>query len=453
MAYKIPGPVYPTAPNAWQGGIELEPVPEDLPFTQFSGDREHQLFWTVNLGGKSIVYRLIPQCIGTQENPQVEYYVAYNTYAGRSEFVVSPDKLDNFADYGEVLAIAAANWFTFNAHTPYMVSSTRVGSRAQRGDFKGALKALGRSWLEALQDPGWWAATLPGMAAMAGPKVEFPPPKPVPTAGSLSPAEMGSFLKATYEGNPLLQELGEVNNLGNVPSQVLHGRLIRILQQFETETGIPVQVVPEGTVQAVRGPGNFASLRSSPGVLQIEEQVFKSTQLLMDEVTHELAYHYTGGPEGVPSLGEGPIKAHTLMEGMIQRNGEMPLGLPAPETPPLPSSGSGAGAALTALGASTLAAMGKNDPQGQRDSPGMPTHLTGYAPDDKLSVQAKRVYQAMGPGTKPVSVSFLMAKTGLGPIEVRAALLELSDAGKVVLVYGEGRGREMLPSTAWKTKP
>lgn len=140
--------------------------------------------------------------------------------------------------------------------------------------------------------------------------------------GPLSKAQMKQFLQAVWSRNPILRRIAQAEKMSGEAQQ---RELINILSQFERETGIAVQRVPTGGVQAVRGSGNLASLRSRPGVLQIEEQVFQDTPTLMKEIKHELAYHFTGGPGGVPSLGQGPLKAMDLLEMMISEGPEAVL--------------------------------------------------------------------------------------------------------------------------------
>jgi hypothetical protein len=133
--------------------------------------------------------------------------------------------------------------------------------------------------------------------------------------------QMASFLRKKWNENPILRRLSQAQQL---TGQMLHRALINILNQFQEQTGITVQVVPIGTVQRLRGRGNFASLRSRPGFLQIEQPVFQNTQTLLNELRHELTFYYTGGLRGVPRLTNTPFNALELLEMMIQRNGRLP---------------------------------------------------------------------------------------------------------------------------------
>jgi hypothetical protein len=53
--------------------------------------------------------------------------------------------------------VAACYWYPFTGNPPkYMVTSNRVAYLTMQGHLWAAVRALGKSWLEALQDPGWW---------------------------------------------------------------------------------------------------------------------------------------------------------------------------------------------------------------------------------------------------------------------------------------------------------
>jgi hypothetical protein len=142
-----------------------------------------------------------------------------------------------------------------------------------------------------------------------------------PFPRDMTRAQMASFLHGIWNRNPILQRLARAQT---ITGQARHRELIHILEEFQRQTGITIQVVPQGTVQAARGAGNLASLRSRPGFLQIEEQVFQNTDTLMNEVRHELSYHYAGGPGGVPRLRDSLFNALNLLEWMIRGHGRLP---------------------------------------------------------------------------------------------------------------------------------
>jgi hypothetical protein len=123
--------------------------------------------------------------------------------------------------------------------------------------------------------------------------------------------QMASFLRNKWNDNPILRRLAQAQQL---TGQMLHRVLINILNQFQGQTGITVQPVPIGAVQRLRGRGNFASLRSRPGFLQIEQPVFQNTQTLLNQLRHELAFYYAGGLRSLPRLTNTPFNALDLLE-------------------------------------------------------------------------------------------------------------------------------------------
>ena len=138
---------------------------------------------------------------------------------------------------------------------------------------------------------------------------------------TLTREEMRAYLLRVWADTPLLARLSRARSLGG---DALQREMVAILETFERETHVSVQFVDSGVVQAVRGEGNVASLRSRPGVLQIERQVLHDSARLRTEVQHELAYYFAGGPEGTPALPE-TYNALTLLELMIENGGHWPL--------------------------------------------------------------------------------------------------------------------------------
>jgi hypothetical protein len=138
----------------------------------------------------------------------------------------------------------------------------------------------------------------------------------------LTHEQMASFLRKQWNENSILRQLSKAQVL---TGQRLHRALISLLDEFQRQTRITVQVVPNGTVQRLRKQkGNLASLRSRPGFLQVERQVFQNTERLLKEVRHELAFHYAGGSGKTPQLNNTPFNALDLLEMMIQGNGRLP---------------------------------------------------------------------------------------------------------------------------------
>lgn len=132
--------------------------------------------------------------------------------------------------------------------------------------------------------------------------------------------EMVRYLQQCWQRTPLLVLLHRMHrnvSAGALPPARLQEELLSLLSQFERFCQTPVQFVAEGMVQASRGAGNCASLRSSPGVLQIERQVLQDPATLLAEVTHEVCYLLAGGPSNVPRLGDGALNAMELLEMMV----------------------------------------------------------------------------------------------------------------------------------------
>lgn len=157
---------YPTADNAWRGGIMfLTVVEEELPQVKSSGSADHHFLLPFVALGQSHTYRIVPQCVGSAPDWKVAYYVAYNVADKRNDFAISPDKLDYFCANPMMHLIAARNWYAFNP-AKYQIQSGRVGYLAAQGHFRAAFSALGKAWLEALQDPMWWMMAVTSTASV-----------------------------------------------------------------------------------------------------------------------------------------------------------------------------------------------------------------------------------------------------------------------------------------------
>ena len=127
---------------------------------------------------------------------------------------------------------------------------------------------------------------------------------------------MREYVLDVWRQNPLLHRLMEVRRARG-PAR--HQQLLDILKDFERIEGVPVETVVPGIVQGktlVRG--NLASLRSKPGVLQIEMQAYEDTDTLMREVIHELCFHYAGGPDHSRLLGTSGMSALRIFERAIE---------------------------------------------------------------------------------------------------------------------------------------
>ncbi len=101
---------------------------------------------------------------------------------------------------------------------------------------------------------------------------------------------------------------------------------MKILSLFEGQTGVTVQRVATGVVEKARGPGNLASMKSHPGMLQIEQQVFQNTAALNREIIHELAFYYArqGGGGTVPRLANSGFNAMNYLQMMLESGGRLP---------------------------------------------------------------------------------------------------------------------------------
>jgi Domain of unknown function (DUF4157) len=154
---------YPVDAQAWQD-VELYPIVEDqLPTDIFSLSSG-----TISSG----IYRIHP-LVRNHDDPHVVYYAAYNTRAQRTEYAIGPAYLDFFLQHTTLYMIAAGNFFGILGHpSPHEVSTGKVISRGIRGDILGAVRALGQSWLQALQNPNWLVQALGATAGMAAPETE-----------------------------------------------------------------------------------------------------------------------------------------------------------------------------------------------------------------------------------------------------------------------------------------
>ncbi len=140
-------------------------------------------------------------------------------------------------------------------------------------------------------------------------------------ARTLSRAEMRTFVEGLMLEYPILNQLARAQSLSG-PAQ--RREMLDILHRFFRETGVAHEVVEDGVVQAARGSGNFASLNSSPGFLQIERSAFESAGRLSTEVTHELSSYYAGLTGRIPRLAE-TFNAMEILELTIQNGGRYAL--------------------------------------------------------------------------------------------------------------------------------
>ncbi len=151
---QIVGQRYPTAPNPYNDIQLYLAYQDEMPFTGFSGEYKYTLDFTV--AGIAFQYRIYPQCID-RDAIKVVYYTAYHTQRQRTDFAIGPAQLDLFASKVELYHIAANFFFgVTNTASIHEINQYKLLQLMQRGDYKGALRQWGRSWLDALQDPLWW---------------------------------------------------------------------------------------------------------------------------------------------------------------------------------------------------------------------------------------------------------------------------------------------------------
>jgi hypothetical protein len=148
-------PPFARDPEAYQG-IELVPVVRDeVPQGAFAKS-EHK----IAIG----IYWMVPHFRNHQE-PRLVYFVAYNQRAGRAEWVVGPDDMERFRSQLEFLMIVAGNFYGFASEpSRYAVDTAQIGHLVMKGDLKGAIRTLGKSWMAALRDPNWYLQAIPATA-------------------------------------------------------------------------------------------------------------------------------------------------------------------------------------------------------------------------------------------------------------------------------------------------
>ena len=129
----------------------------------------------------------------------------------------------------------------------------------------------------------------------------------------LTGPQMLTLVLGVWRRTPLLRRLQAARRLSG---EAQHRELISILQEFEQTTRTGVRFVPTGAVQAARGAGNLSSHRIQYRVLQIETQVLQNTQTLLNEITHELPFYYTG-IDNQDAFGESGIHTHEFLEMIL----------------------------------------------------------------------------------------------------------------------------------------
>ncbi len=178
-----------------------------------------------------VTYRMYPNCRNPRSEPSVIYYDAFNMSTMRSEWVVPPRLFDSFSSNSLVYAMSAANFYSFLASPEdYEVSSVMVGHLAAKGDFKGAIEALGSAWLDALKSPTWWMAAVGGHAPHSAKNTKGKAPKPAAKLPPVNPTKkltttLGNF-KEKLKAKMKIPEAQPVQGVGiSMPENTALNRL------------------------------------------------------------------------------------------------------------------------------------------------------------------------------------------------------------------------------------
>jgi RHS repeat-associated protein len=210
------------------------------------------------------------------------------------------------------------------------------GGMVGGGLFGGGTVGINDAFMGKLSPPERYAQSIAlGMffgAAMGGISGRLSPAPP-----QLSERAMARFLMRTYNETPVLQDLGRVWQME--PGAARMEAMANVVRRFSAETGIKIEVVKPGAVQTATGTrGNYASLHSRPGYLQIEGHVGAQgvEDQLLTEITHELSFYYTqrawsfqnAPPGAIPMLKPGgraePIhqnQGSRVMDDIVENQG------------------------------------------------------------------------------------------------------------------------------------
>jgi Domain of unknown function (DUF4157) len=201
----------------------------------------------------------------------------------------------------------------------------RIGTSVAGDLAPGAIVAGGAELGGAAINAHWWDFMGEARKRIDAAKAKYGDSGAVMMAGTgppvLTHAEMRTFLENVVQQNPILQQLIRGRAMAGAAQRE---EMLKVLHEFYKATGVGYEVVDNGVVQLARGAGNFASLRSKPGTLQIEQAAFDSTETLTEEITHELSFYYARVNGVVPRL-EETHNAMNILEMMIQSGGQYPL--------------------------------------------------------------------------------------------------------------------------------
>lgn len=195
------------------------------------------------------------------------------------------------------------------------------------GDAAGAAKVPERQWTDFLPEAqrrtqaakAKHGDSLIMMATPGSPDLQLI--RRLAARGTLSRAEMRAFIEALMREYPVL---GQLANAQRLTGAAQRKEMLSILDRVYRENRLAHEVVPNGVVGAATQPGNMASLRSSPGILQIEQRAYDSTELLAAEVTHELSYFFSRSGGNVPTLGD-LFNGLDVLELTIRNGGRYPF--------------------------------------------------------------------------------------------------------------------------------
>jgi hypothetical protein len=264
---KLSGPFYPTDPKPYKD-IQIFQVAEpDLPSTENSGTFDYHLKYQFDYLGKKFTYKFIPNCRKHVDGLKVVYYSVHNSTNQRTEYAVGPDYVDKFLDKVSLYYTAAVNFYGFFKSRPmYEVHTVRFQDKLMKGQVKAAFKALGQSWLSALQDPGWWASTASLVSVI--PTKTAPKPAAVvnPAAPVVKSTATGASRLASTSANLLSKQVTRTTTTLTAPTVVRHsmGGKVPAITYNGIQTSGGLKVSTGGTAQF--GTGAYAWPKNTQGV-------------------------------------------------------------------------------------------------------------------------------------------------------------------------------------------
>lgn len=139
-----------TTKNLTIGGIGLGLISVlDISIDTFS--------WRKTSGSKEILCKYILYPLSLSGDQFCRLYRAYNVNTETTDYAVGPDKVLEFASLAPFYSIAAANFSRFEQKKhDYRLSTATAGYYFGQDRYDEGWRAVGRSWLEAFQDPEWY---------------------------------------------------------------------------------------------------------------------------------------------------------------------------------------------------------------------------------------------------------------------------------------------------------